>query len=98
MDKGDIAFVQSTQQDPEEDVVDVEQPSKKLAQPTSTPTTLKCSRCKRDLAVEMFYKTTNYWCCGRGYSYVCRECSKISARMSREKKLEKANETATINE
>jgi DNA-directed RNA polymerase subunit RPC12/RpoP len=62
---------------------------------TNEEETLKCSRCKRDLPKTMFYKTTNYWSESRGYTYICKDCSRDSARKSLENKKRKQDETTT---
>lgn len=58
-----------------------------------------CSRCKRDLPPEEFYKTTNYWHEKRGFTYVCKSCSRLSARVSAAKKRKEASDGAdrTVN-
>jgi protein-arginine kinase activator protein McsA len=45
-----------------------------------------CSHCKQDLPEDQFYVTTNYWHEKRGRTYVCKTCSRESARLSAKKK------------
>lgn len=60
---------------------------------------LTCSRCKVEQPEEEFYKTTNYWHAKRGYTYVCRTCSRLSARISAAKKRKEVSNGAnrTVN-
>lgn len=79
-------FVQSQNDDEDnssDDDNNFEQPSKKVEQPT-----LKCSKCKLDLPLTDFYETTNYWHEKRGRTYICKTCSRASARASAKKRRE----------
>ena len=93
-----LLFVQSTNVDPTNDTeIDkiVAQPlNNPVVQPTP-PTVLNCSRCKRELPVTRFYKTINRWCEGRGYSYICKDCSRASAKESADRKRQEEKDAKT---
>jgi hypothetical protein len=55
---------------------------------------LECSKCHVVKPRKEFYPTTNYWCKGRGCTYYCRDCSRVSAKESLKRRNEVNNATS----
>jgi hypothetical protein len=63
-----------------------------------TDETLECSRCHTVQPIDQFYVTTNYWHEKRGRTYVCKTCSRESARVSAAKKRKKVTDETETTE
>jgi hypothetical protein len=95
-DSNELPFVQSKTGDEDTSSTEdefFEQPSKICEQPV-----LKCSKCKQDLPLTSFYETTNFWHEKRGRTYICKVCSRESAKLyAAKKRLKKVKDETVLS-